>query len=66
MFFCEDGEIVLTDYKTNRNTTAEKLIHDYKGQLSVYKRAIEEMTGLKVKECWIYSFEKGAVLIHGI
>jgi ATP-dependent helicase/nuclease subunit A len=61
MFFYEDGEIVLVDYKTNRNTSAEKLRCDYGGQLAVYKRAIEEMTGVRVKECWLYSFEKGAI-----
>jgi len=64
MFFYEDGEIVLVDYKTNRNTTAERLIHDYRGQLLIYKRAIEEMTGHTVKECWIYSFEIGEIKIN--
>jgi ATP-dependent helicase/nuclease subunit A len=60
-FYEEDGEIVLVDYKTNRNTTAERLVNDYGGQLAVYKRAIEEMTGSKVKECWLYSFERGEI-----
>jgi ATP-dependent helicase/nuclease subunit A len=61
MFFYEDDGIVLVDYKTNRNTTAEKLIHDYRGQLLIYKRAIEEMTGDIVKECYLYSFEIGEI-----
>jgi ATP-dependent helicase/nuclease subunit A len=67
MFFYENNsetglsQIILVDYKTNRNTTAEKLIHDYKGQLLIYKKAIEEMTGVQVKECWLYSFELGGV-----
>jgi ATP-dependent helicase/nuclease subunit A len=61
MFFYEDDGIVLVDYKTNRNTTAERLIHDYRGQLSIYKKAIEEMTGVNVKECWLYSFEIGEI-----
>jgi ATP-dependent helicase/nuclease subunit A len=63
MFFYEDGEIVLVDYKTNRNTSAEKLRRDYGGQLAVYKKAIEEMTGRRVKECWLYSFELGAIAL---
>ena len=62
MFFYEDGDIVLVDYKTNRNWHPEKLKREYNSQLSIYKRAIEEMTGAKVKECWIYSFEVGGVL----
>lgn len=56
MYFAENGEIVLVDYKTNRNTTAQRLTEEYKGQLNIYKKALEEMTGMKVKECWIYSF----------
>lgn len=59
MYFCEKGEIVLVDYKTNRNTTAQRLTEEYKGQLKIYKKALEEMTGMKVKECWIYSFSLG-------
>lgn len=56
MFFVEDGKIVLVDYKTNRNTTPEKLTAEYKGQLEIYKKALTEMTGMEVKECILYSF----------
>ena len=56
MFFEEDGKIVLVDYKTNRNTTPEKLIEEYKGQLEIYKKALSEMTGLEVGECLLFSF----------
>jgi ATP-dependent helicase/nuclease subunit A len=63
MFFYEDGEIILVDYKTNRNTTAEKLTELYRRQLEIYARAIEEMTGVKVREKWVYSFEVGGILI---
>ncbi|MCL2077298.1 MAG: UvrD-helicase domain-containing protein [Oscillospiraceae bacterium] len=63
MFFYEDGGIILVDYKTNRNITCEKLIEQYSGQLEIYARAIEEMTGGKVTEKWIYSFEVGEIKI---
>lgn len=56
MFFVEKGEIVLIDYKTNRNTTAEKLIAEYRGQLKIYKKALEEMLGMNVKEAMLFSF----------
>lgn len=64
MYFVEKGEIVLVDYKTNRYDKAKKtingfvneLIEEYEGQLEIYSKALEEMTGLKVKECWLYSF----------
>ena len=56
MFFEEDGRIVLVDYKTNRNTTPERLIEEYKGQLEIYKKALKEMTGKEVAECCLFSF----------
>ncbi|MCM1054621.1 MAG: UvrD-helicase domain-containing protein [Bacteroides sp.] len=59
MFFEEADGVVLTDYKTNKNITEEKLINEYKGQLSLYKKALEEMLGKKVKECLLYSFWLG-------
>lgn len=61
MFFIEDGEIVLVDYKTNSNTTAKMLIDEYRGQLEVYARALSEATGLNVKQKLLYSFELGEV-----
>lgn len=59
MFFVEDGEIVLVDYKTNRNTSAEKLRKEYEGQLKIYKKALEEMMGVKVKGCVLFGFSLG-------
>ena len=56
MYFVEEGEIVLVDYKTNVNVTPGELIEEYRGQLSIYKTALEEMTGMRVKECYLYSF----------
>lgn len=56
MFFEEDGKIVLVDYKTNRNTSAEKLIREYGGQLEIYRKALEEMTGMEIGECFLFSF----------
>ena len=61
MFFVEDGEIVLVDYKTNSNTTAEMLIEEYRGQLEVYARALSEATGMRVKQKLLYSFEIGEI-----
>ena len=56
MFFEEDGKIMLVDYKTNRNTTPEKLKEEYKGQLEIYKKALAEMIGKEVGECVLFSF----------
>ncbi len=59
LYFVEDGEIVLVDYKTNAAASPELLREEYEGQLRVYRDALERMTGLKVRECLIYSFPLG-------
>lgn len=32
---------------------------EYRGQLLIYRKALEEMLGEKVAECFIYSFSLG-------
>jgi ATP-dependent helicase/nuclease subunit A len=64
MFFYENGGIILVDYKTNRNTARDKLAGQYKKQLEIYAKAIEEMTGVQVREKWIYSFELGEIKVE--
>lgn len=55
-YFEENGEMVIIDYKTNANT------HDikdrYREQMRLYKEALENATGKKVKEVWLYAFSK--------
>ncbi|MGL5437857.1 MAG: PD-(D/E)XK nuclease family protein, partial [Lachnospiraceae bacterium] len=51
----EDGALVVVDYKTDKVQDAGTLINHYKKQLDYYKRALEQMTGKKVKETIIYS-----------
>ena len=63
MFFAEDGQIVITDYKTNRNITPRELTEQYRNQLRIYARGLSEMTGLPVKEQILYSFEYGEIHI---
>ncbi|RKD30714.1 helicase-exonuclease AddAB subunit AddA [Lacrimispora algidixylanolytica] len=62
----EDG-LVLVDYKTDHIRKGEEqvLIDRYQIQLNYYKRALEQMTGKKVKEAVIYSFalQKEVVVI---
>ena len=57
-YFMEEEEIVLVDYKTDRvrRGQEQKLINLYHVQLEDYARALERMTGKRVKEKIIYSF----------
>lgn len=54
--FEEGGEWVLVDYKTDRVKSGEDLIKRYKIQMDLYKEALQRLTGMPVKACYIYSF----------
>lgn len=51
----EDG-LVVADYKTDSVTCPQELINRYQVQLDYYARALEQLTGKKVREKIIYSF----------
>jgi ATP-dependent helicase/nuclease subunit A len=55
VFFEEDGELVLLDYKSDLVESGEQLIRRYKVQLDYYRKALEQMLPQKVKEMIIYS-----------
>lgn len=57
--FVEKGAVVIVDYKTDRVKTADELAERYKKQLTVYKRAAEEIFLLPVRETLLYSFTLG-------
>ena len=54
-YFEEDGELVLVDYKTDRVAGAQELRDRYQIQLDLYERALQQITGKKVREKLIYS-----------
>lgn len=56
VFWEEDGELVVLDYKTDRVEREEELIQRYQTQLDYYGEALTRITGKKVKEKLIYSF----------
>ncbi|MBB5265723.1 ATP-dependent helicase/nuclease subunit A [Catenibacillus scindens] len=59
-WFIEDGQAVLVDYKTDYVADdGESLVKKYKTQLDYYELALEQITGLKVKEKIIYALSIG-------
>ena len=58
-FINEVGEIILVDYKTDFVNNESELVNKYKVQLELYKRALEEAIGKKVKNVYIYSLYLG-------
>ncbi|MBP5605569.1 MAG: PD-(D/E)XK nuclease family protein, partial [Ruminiclostridium sp.] len=63
MFFIEDGEIVLVDYKTNTGVSPEELREEYRGQLEIYAAALSEALGMPVRQKLLYSFEHGEITV---
>lgn len=56
VYFEEDGQLVVLDYKTDRVREASDLVNRYHAQLEYYAEALENLTGKSVKEKVIYSF----------
>lgn len=56
VYWEEDGELVVLDYKTDRVEREEELVLRYQTQLDYYGEALSKITGKKVKEKLIYSF----------
>ena len=59
LYFEEEGELVVLDYKTDRVNSGTELKNKYQMQLDYYAKALERLTGKKVKERLIYSFALG-------
>lgn len=62
VYFQEEDGLVVLDYKTDRVNRAEELTERYHAQLDYYGRALEQLTGKKVKEKVIYSFTLGETI----
>ncbi len=56
VYFEEPDGLVVLDYKTDYVKTAAELTEKYHAQLDYYGKALEQMTGKRVKEKIIYSF----------
>lgn len=58
-----DGELTLLDYKTDRvlehRGGLNELTRNYRFQLELYGRAIEDILGRKVDRKWLYFFDGG-------
>lgn len=59
LVFVENGTATVVDYKTDRSKTREEFITAYSGQLDMYRRAMEQVLDLPVKQAIIYSLELG-------
>lgn len=59
LVFVENGDAVIVDYKTDRTKSEADFVTAYSGQLDMYRRAMEQILEMPVKETLIYSLELG-------
>ena len=61
VYFQEEDRLIVADYKSDRIRPGREreLAERYQVQLNYYQRALEQLTGKKVKEKLIYSLETG-------
>lgn len=64
-YFIEDDGIVLIDYKTDyiEPNGENDFLDQYRGQIDVYKEAIEKITGMRVFESYLYSFSRNRAFL---
>lgn len=63
VYWEEEDYLVILDYKTDRIKSGQELIDRYETQMFYYKKALEDATGKKVKECILYSFCLGEEVV---
>ena len=57
--FKENGEWVIIDYKTDRDTAPETFIPRHEAQMNWYRTAIERLTRISVREMWLFALRAG-------
>jgi ATP-dependent helicase/nuclease subunit A len=62
----QDGDLVLIDYKTDYVSRDRygAIVARYKPQLDLYARALEDISGKRVKEKYIYLFSVGDLVSY--
>lgn len=56
MYFIENGEIVVVDYKSDTEKNLEKELDSYASQVKIYMKILNNQTGMEVKEMYLYAF----------
>lgn len=56
MYFIEDGEIVVVDYKSDTIENLAKEQSAYEFQVEIYTKVLGKLTGMNVKEMYLYAF----------
>jgi len=57
--FLEDDQWVLVDYKTDHVVSEEAFVQRHQAQMAWYARALETISGRRVREKWLYALGLG-------
>jgi len=59
LYFTENDSIIIVDYKTDKinSSNEELLVEEHSEQVKLYAEALEKITGMKVKEKYLYFFK---------
>lgn len=62
IYFEENNELIIIDYKTDKinSSNEELLVKEHKKQLELYSLALEDLTGKKVSEKYLYFFRNNS------
>ncbi len=60
-----DGSLVLVDYKTDKDTSPDRVRSAYRIQMDIYSRAVSDILGHSVKERYLYMLHDGSVVDMG-
>lgn len=61
-WFESDGKIKIVDFKTDRYSNPQEILERYRGQLELYRYALEKLLDRKIDECLLYLFYGGDVV----
>lgn len=56
LYFVEDGEIVVVDYKSDTVQNLEREKENYAKQVKIYSKALPALTGMAVRGIYLYAF----------
>ena len=62
LIFAEPGGLVLVDYKTDGDTSPDKMKERYRVQIDLYSEAVETILKQKVRERYLYMIKDGSTV----
>lgn len=62
MYFVEDNELVIVDYKSDSMTNLEKEKENYAQQVTIYGQVLPKLKGMPVRAIYLYAFTTGEAI----